>query len=73
MDKQIPSRPQRAPKKPLPPVSKPDTSGTENKYQRKQKVGVASVGVPPNKVTSVGLGKLKVETTTYGDTNVRPY
>ena len=73
MDNLTPSKPQKAPRKPLPPVSKPDTSGTSNKYQRKQKIGVPTIGVPPNKVTSVGLGKLTVETTTYGDTNVRPY
>jgi hypothetical protein len=57
-----PSRLQKVPQKPLPPVSKPDTSGTENKYARKRMIG------PPkckNAVTTVGLGKLTVETT-YG-------
>jgi hypothetical protein len=56
------TRPQKVPSKPLPPVSKPDTSGTENKYARKRMIG------PPkakNVVDSIGLGNLKVETT-YG-------
>jgi len=73
VDKVTPSKPQRVKRDPLPPVSKPDTSGTSNKYQRKQKIGVPTIGTPPNKVTTVGLGNLNVETTTYGDTNVRPY
>ena len=57
-----PSRPQKVAQKPLPPVEKPDTSGTENKYARKRMIG------PPkcsNVVNTVGLGKLNVETT-YG-------
>ena len=56
------TRPQKVAKPPLPPVSKPDTSGTENKYARKRRIG------PPkckDAVTTVGLGKLTVETT-YG-------
>lgn len=65
----------RPPKKrtPLPPVSKPDTGGTENKYARRTLIGGATIGTRPNKVTSIGLGNLTVETATNGDTNVRPY
>ena len=52
------SRPQKVPRKPLPPVDKPE-SIPENKYARRQRIG------PPNGkgVTTVGLGKLEVITT----------
>jgi hypothetical protein len=52
-------KPIRPPKSKLPPVSKPDTSGTENKYQRKTLIGPAKC---KDVVNTVGLGQLKVET-----------
>lgn len=56
-------KPIRPPKSKLPPVSPPDTSGTENKYARKRLIGAPKT---KNAVTTVGLGKLTVETT-YGE------
>jgi hypothetical protein len=67
MDKQQASRPQRVKNKPLPPVSNPLTEAdreafTENRYARRtQLIGKPTIGIP-NKVETVGLGKLKVET-----------
>jgi hypothetical protein len=67
MDKQQASRPQRVKNKPLPPVSNPLTEAdreafAENRYARRtQLIGKPTIGIP-NKVETVGLGKLKVET-----------
>ena len=61
-NKPTPTVPSQVVLESLPPVSKPDTSGTENKYARKRMIG------PPkckDAVVTVGLGKLTVETT-YG-------
>jgi hypothetical protein len=55
-------KPIRPPKSKLPPVSKPDTSGAENKYARKTLIGPAKC---KDVVNTVGLGNLNVETT-YG-------
>lgn len=70
MDKATPSRPQRAKKtsfEPEPEVIQL-TDESNNKYAPRQKVGRAVVGVP-NRVETVGLGKLKV-TTAHGYTDV---
>jgi hypothetical protein len=67
MDKQKPSRPERVKNPPLPPVSNPLTKEdaaefAENKYARRtQLVGKPVIGIP-NKVETVGLGNLKVQT-----------
>jgi hypothetical protein len=58
-----PSRPKRARKKPLPKVSKPEPLVSENDIARPTPiVGNPTIGVDPNFVESVGLGKLKVVT-----------
>jgi|LakMenEpi03Aug12_release.lakeMendotaPanAssembly.Ray.scaffolds.fasta_scaffold4041895_2 hypothetical protein len=70
MDKQTPSKPQRVKKDPLPPVSNPLTQEdreefNENKYARRTNlIGKSTIG-RPNRVESVGLGNLKVQTS-YG-------
>ena len=58
-----PSRPKRVRKKPLPKVSKPEPLVSENDIARPTPiVGNPTIGVDPNFVESVGLGKLKVVT-----------
>jgi hypothetical protein len=67
MDKQIPSKPQRVKKEPLPPVSNPMTAEdreefSENKYARRTNlIGKPTIG-SPNRVETVGLGNLIVQT-----------
>ena len=68
MDKVKPSRPRRATKKVQPPLSTEDKElfeekSTKMKYAPKMKVGKPSIKAPGTKVvTTVGLGKLTVET-----------
>ena len=68
MDKVQPSRPQKAKrtKKVQPPLSTEDKELFEekpNKYAPKMKVGKPTIKAPGTKVvTTVGLGKLQVET-----------
>ena len=78
MDKQAtqmkPSRPQRAKrsKKVQPPLSASDKELFEekpNKYAPKMKVGKPTISAPGQKVTTVGLGNLKVITIDGGSTN----
>ena len=58
-----PSRPKRVRKKPLPKVSKPETLVSENDIARPTPIiGKPTIGVDPNFVETVGLGKLKVVT-----------
>ena len=71
-----PSRPRRAKraKKVQPPLSKEDQElfskeEKPNKYAPKMKVGKPVISAPGQKVTSVGLGNLKVITVN-GNTNV---
>ena len=71
MDKAIPSRPKRVKN---PPVQSPEVLETNtenaiptsiqptNKYAPRNKYGKATIGAP-NRVETVGLGKLKVITT----------
>ena len=73
MDKVKPSRPQRA-KKVQPPLSADDSKlfaekEKPNKYAPKMKVGKPTISTPGQKVTTVGLGNLKVITVN-GNTNV---
>ena len=78
MDKVKPSRPRRATKNVQPPLSKEDKElfeekPTKMKYAPKMKVGKPSIKAPGTKVvTTVGLGKLTVETVNgrSTDTNV---
>jgi hypothetical protein len=76
VDKQQPSRPRRAKraKKVQPPLSVEDQKlfkeePKENKYAPKMRVGRPTISTPGQKVTTVGLGNLKVITVN-GDTNV---
>ena len=76
MDKVKPSRPQRAKrtKKVQPPLSKEDKElfskeEKPNKYAPKMRVGKPTISTPGQKVTTVGLGNLKVITVN-GNTNV---
>ena len=76
MDKVNPSRPKRAKrttKKVQPPLSADDKELFEekkpNKYAPKMKVGKPTISTPGQKVTTVGLGNLKVITVN-GNTNV---
>ena len=66
MDKAIPSRPTKAKQKPVPhPLSAEDRQlfdDSGNKYAPRIKIGKPTIGVP-NRVETVGLGKLKVITT----------
>ena len=69
-----PSRPQkvRRTKKVQPPLSKKDKELFEekpNKYAPKMRVGKPTISTPGQKVTTVGLGNLKVITVN-GNTNV---
>lgn len=57
MEKTNPTRPQRAAKKPLPPVDKPET--LDNKYAKKERIGPRKC---KDAITTVGLGNLKVIT-----------
>ena len=72
-----PSRPQRAKrvKKVQPPLSADDSKlfaekEKPNKYAPKMKVGKPTISTPGQKVTTVGLGNLKVITVN-GNTNVQ--
>ena len=76
MDKQQPSRPRKAKRAPVkkvqPPLSKEDKELFEekpNKYAPKMRVGKPTISTPGQKVTTVGLGNLKVITIN-GNTNV---
>ena len=57
------SRPQRAKKKPLPKVSKPESLVSENDTAKPTPIAAkAMIGADPDFVTTVGLGNLKVTT-----------
>ncbi len=61
VDKAKPSRPRKAKRAPVKKVQPPEES--TNKYAPKMKVGRPSIKAPgTNVVTTVGLGKLTVET-----------
>lgn len=66
MDNQIPAKPQKSKKAPLPQVSKPDPvveEATEDKpYMRRSKIGEPTIGRSPDYVKTVGLGNLTVIT-----------
>ena len=63
MDKVKASRPQKVRKKPLPKVSKPEPLVSQNDIAKPTSiVGKPSIGLDPNFVETVGLGKLKVVT-----------
>ena len=72
-----PSRPRKAKRAPVkkvqPPLSKEDQElfeeKKENKYAPKMRVGKPTISTPGQKVTTVGLGNLKVITVN-GNTNV---
>ena len=73
-----PSRPRKAKRAPVkkvqPPLSKEDKELFEekekpNKYAPKMRVGKPTISTPGKKVTTVGLGNLKVITVN-GNTNV---
>ena len=72
-----PSRPRKAKRAPVkkvqPPLSKEDKElfeeKKENKYAPKMRVGKPTISTPGQKVTTVGLGNLKVITVN-GNTNV---
>ena len=74
MDKATPSRPTKVkkaePSQPLAEEKQPAVDESGNKYAPKKKIGGPTIGVP-NRVETVGLGKLKVITTN-GYTDVRP-
>ena len=60
---QKPSRPQKARKKPLPKVSKPEPLVSENDIATPTAIEAkAKIGLDPDFVTTVGLGNLKVTT-----------
>jgi len=57
------SRPQRAKKKPLPKVSKPEPLVDENEIAKPTSIAAKPlIGADPDLVTTVGLGNLKVTT-----------
>ena len=57
------SRPQKARKKPLPKVSKPEPLVDENEIAKPTILAAkAKIGLDPDFVTTVGLGNLKVTT-----------
>jgi len=57
------SRPQRAKKKPLPKVSKPEPLIDENEIAKPTSIAAKPlIGADPDLVTTVGLGNLKVTT-----------
>ena len=57
------SRPQKARKKPLPKVSKPEPLVDENEIAKPTVLAAkAKIGLDPDFVTTVGLGNLKVTT-----------
>ena len=63
MDKIKASRPQKARKKPLPKVSKPESLVEENERATPTKfTSRANIGKAPELVETVGLGNLKVTT-----------
>ena len=58
-----PSRPQKARKKPLPKVSKPEPLVDETDIAKPTAIAAkANIGLDPDFVTTVGLGNLKVTT-----------
>ena len=58
-----PSRPQKARKKPLPKVSKPEPLVDETDIAKPTAIAArAKIGLDPDFVTTVGLGNLKVTT-----------
>ena len=72
-----PSRPRKAKRAPVkkvqPPLSKEDQELFEekpNKYAPKMRVGKPTISTPGKKVTTVGLGNLKVITVN-GNTNLQ--
>ena len=73
MDQVKPTRPKRVRKKKVqPPLSADDKKlfeEKENKYAPKMKVGKPTISAPGQKVTTVGLGNLKVITIDGGSTN----
>jgi len=76
VDQVKPSRPQKVKrkttKKVQPPLSAKDKELFEekpNKYAPKMKVGKPTISAPGQKVTTVGLGNLKVITIDGGSTN----
>ena len=74
MDQVKPTRPKKVrTKKVQPPLSKEDKElfeeKKENKYAPKMRVGKPTISTPGQKVTTVGLGNLKVITVN-GNTNV---
>ena len=57
------SRPQRAKKKPLPKVSRPEPLVDENEIAKPTSIAAKPlIGADPDLVTTVGLGNLKVTT-----------
>ena len=70
MDKAKPSRPERAKRTPYEAVPDPGqvTDESNNKYAPRKKIGGPTIGVP-NRVETIGLGKLKV-ITSHGYTDV---
>ena len=75
MDQVKPTRPKKVrTKKVQPPLSKEDKElfeeKKENKYAPKMRVGKPTISTPGQKVTTVGLGNLKVITVN-GNTNVQ--
>jgi len=57
------SRPQRAKKKPLPKVSKPEPLVDKNEIAKPTSIAAKPlIGADPDLVTTVGLGNLKVTT-----------
>ena len=76
MDKATPSRPKRVRRKKVqPPLSTEDKElfseeERPNKYAPKMRVGKPTISTPGKKVTTVGLGNLKVITSD-GNTNVQ--
>jgi hypothetical protein len=56
------SKPQRVKKKPLPKVSKPEPLNDTDVAKRTVIEARAHIGLDPEFVTTVGLGKLKVTT-----------
>ena len=76
MDKATPSRPKRVRRKKVqPPLSTEDKElfseeERPNKYAPKMRVGKPTISTPGKKVTTVGLGNLKVITID-GNTNVQ--
>lgn len=63
MQKTKASRPQKAKKKPLPKVSKPETLIDKIDIAKPTNIiGKATIGLDPNYVETIGLGNLEVVT-----------